>query len=264
MARRIVVFSLVCFLIATALACAQAKKAAPSAIPVYGYRVIHTYPHDTGAFTQGLEFREGVLYEGTGLFGRSTVRKVELETGKVLQQIPIDSKYFGEGITVFNRQIIELTWTSKTGFIYDQSTFRMLRSFNYDGQGWGLANDGQQIYMSDGSPDIRVWDPVTLTEKRRITVRDVGTPVKELNELEWVRGEIYANVWQTDRIARIAPSDGRVVGWIDLAGILPASERVSSDAVLNGIAFDPLGGRLFVTGKLWPKLFEIEVVPKKR
>ena len=252
-------------LIATTLVWAQARKGvAPATVPTYGYRVVHTYPHDPRAFTQGLEFREGFLYEGTGLYGRSSVRKVDLETGKPVEQIPIDSKYFGEGITVLNRQLIELTWTTKIGFVYDQGSFRLIRSFNYEGEGWGLANDGQQIYMSDGSPDIRVWDPVTLTEKRRITVRDSGTPVKELNELEWVRGEVYANVWQTDRIARISPADGKVVGWIDLTGILPASERSSGDAVLNGIAFDPLGSRLFVTGKLWPKLFEIEVVPKKR
>jgi glutaminyl-peptide cyclotransferase len=248
-----------------AFACAQARKStAPSDVPTYGYRIVHTYPHDGNAFTQGLEYREGFLYEGTGLYGRSHVRKTELETGKVIQEIPIDSKYFGEGITVFNRQIIELTWTTKLGFVYDQASFRPLRTFTYEGEGWGLANDGQQIYMSDGSPDIRVWDPVTLSEKRRITVRDAGTPVRELNELEWVRGEIFANVWQTDRIARISPADGKVVGWIDLAGILPSSERTSADAVLNGIAFDPLSGRLFVTGKLWPKLFEIELVPKKR
>ena len=173
------------------------------------------------------------------------------------------TKYFGEGITVFNRQLIELTWTTKLGFIYDQASLRPIRTFNYEGEGWGLANDGQQLYMSDGSPEIRVWDPITLSEKRRITVRDAGNPVRELNELEWVRGEIYANVWQTDRIARISPSDGKVVGWVDLAGILPSSEKVNNDAVLNGIAFDALGGRLFVTGKLWPKLFEIELVKKR-
>jgi glutaminyl-peptide cyclotransferase len=264
MQRSVAAFCL-CFSIATALACAQARKAtAPSVAPTYGYRVIHTYPHDSKAFTQGLEFREGILYEGTGLYGRSMVRKVELETGKVLGEIPIDSRYFGEGITVLNRQVVELTWTTKLGFVYDQGSFRLIRSFNYDGEGWGLANDGQHIYMSDGSPDIRVWDPVTLTEQRRFTVKDGGTPIKELNELEWVRGEIYANVWQTDRIARISPADGKVVGWIDLTGLLSPAERVSADAVLNGIAFDPLGNRLFVTGKLWPKLFEIELVAKKK
>lgn len=233
--------------------------------PEYGYQVIHAYPHDPNAFTQGLEFRAGFLYEGTGLKGRSSLRKVKLETGQVLQQIDIDPQYFGEGITVLNQQIIELTWQSETGFVYDQSTFRRSRSFNYPGEGWGLANDGQQIYMSDGSAQIRIWNATTLQEKGRITVRDHGQQVLNLNELEMVRGEIYANVWQTDRIARISPADGRVLGWIDLTGILSDADRATNQVdVLNGIAYDVLGSRLFVTGKLWPKLFEIKLVPIHR
>jgi glutaminyl-peptide cyclotransferase len=232
--------------------------------PEYGYQVIHAYPHDPNAFTQGLEFRAGFLYEGTGLKGHSSLRKVQLETGKVLQEIDIDPEYFGEGITVLNQQIIELTWQSEAGFVYEQSSFRRLRTFNYPGEGWGLANDGQQIYMSDGSAQIRIWDPVTLQEKRRITVRDRGQPVINLNELEMVRGEIYANVWMTNRIARISPADGRVLGWIDLTGILSAADRTEPVDVLNGIAYDVLGNRLFVTGKLWPKLFEIKVAPLHR
>jgi glutaminyl-peptide cyclotransferase len=226
--------------------------------------VVHVYPHDRNAFTQGLEFRAGFLYEGTGLNGHSTLRKVKLETGEVVQQISVSPEYFGEGITVINQQILELTWRTETGFVYDQNSFRRLRAFNYSGEGWGLTNDGSQIYMSDGTPQIRVWDPVTLQEKRRITVHDRGEPVTYLNELEWVGGEIYANVWQTDRIVRISPTDGRVLGWIDLAGVLPAADRGERVDVLNGIAYDVLGGRLFVTGKLWPKLFEIKVVPKTR
>jgi glutaminyl-peptide cyclotransferase len=190
------------------------------------------------------------------------VRKVKLETGEVLQKIDIDPQYFGEGITVMNNQITELTWQSETGFVYEQPSFRRLRTFNYLGEGWGLANDGQQIYMSDGSPQIRVWDPLTLKEKRRILVHDRGQPVSNINELECVRGEIYANVWQTDRIARISPSDGRVLGWIDLTGILPFAYRTGQEDVLNGIAYDVLGNRLFVTGKQWPKLFEIRLIPK--
>jgi len=230
--------------------------------PEYGYQVVHVYPHDRNAFTQGLEFRAGFLYEGTGLKGKSSVRKVQLETGRVLQQLNLESQYFGEGITVFNQQILELTWRSGIGFIYDQNSFRRLRSFNYPGEGWGLANDGTVIYMSDGTPQIRIWDPVTLQEKRRITVRDAGKPVTYLNELECVRGEIYANVWQTDRIVRISPADGRVLGWVNLAGILSRADRDSDTDVLNGIAYDVLGDRLFVTGKNWPKLFEIKLVPK--
>jgi glutaminyl-peptide cyclotransferase len=243
---------------------AAAVLSLPAQTPEYGYQVVHVYPHDPNAFTQGLEFRAGFLYEGTGLKGRSSLRKVKLENGQVLQQIDIDSQYFGEGITVLNQQIIELTWQSETGFVYDQPSFRRLRTFNYPGEGWGLANDGQQIYMSDGSPQIRVWDATTLQEKRRFLVRDHGQPVSNLNELEIVRGEIYANIWQTDRIARISPSDGRLLGWIDLTGLLPAADRTGQEDVLNGIAYDVLGNRLFVTGKQWPKLFEIKLVPKSQ
>ncbi len=232
--------------------------------PQYGYQVVHVYPHARDAFTQGLEFRAGFLYEGTGLNGHSTLRKVNLENGRVLEQTGLPPEYFGEGITVINQQIIELTWRAQTGFVYEQNSFRRLRSFNYPGEGWGLANDGTQIYMSDGSPEIRVWDPVTLQEKRRFTVRDGRAPVTYLNELEWVRGEIYANVWQTDRIVRISPADGRVLGWVDMSGLLNATDRAEKVDVLNGIAYDVLGDRLFVTGKLWPKLFEIKIVPKAR
>lgn len=230
--------------------------------PQYGYQVVHVYPHDRNAFTQGLEFRAGFLYEGTGLEGRSTVRKENLETGQVLQEIKLDPQYFGEGITVMNQEIFELTWKAQAGFIYNQASFRQLRTFNYSGEGWGLANDGQQIYMSDGTAEIRVWDPVTLQEKRRFTVRDQGRPVLFLNELEYVHGELFANVWQTDRVARISPRDGRVVGWINLSGLLPAEDRAEPVDVLNGIAYDVLGDRLFVTGKLWPKLFQIKIIPK--
>ncbi len=230
--------------------------------PQYGFQVVHVYPHDRNAFTQGLEFRAGFFYEGTGLEGRSTVRKVKPETGEVLQEIRIEPQYFGEGITVFNQQLFELTWRSQTGFVYEQNSFRRLRSFSYSGEGWGLANDGSDIFMSDGTPEIRVWDPVTLREKRRITVRDAGKPVANLNELECVRGEIYANVWQTDRIVRIAPATGKVLGWVNLAGLLNAADRAENTDVLNGIAYDALGDRLFVTGKFWPKMFEIKIVPK--
>jgi len=229
----------------------------------YGYRVVKTYPHDRTAFTQGLEYRDGFLYEGTGMIGRSSVRKVDLGSGSVIQKYDLPQPFFGEGITVLSQQILELTWQTQTGFVYDRSSFRVLRSFNYPGEGWGLTNDGKQIYMSDGSADIRVWDAATLKEIRRITVKDGVTPVTQLNELEWVRDEIYANVWQTDRIARISPVDGRVLGWIDLTGILPKSERPDPDAVLNGIAYDAASDRLFVTGKLWPKIFEIKLVPKR-
>jgi glutaminyl-peptide cyclotransferase len=245
-----------CFLASALAAVAQPRQ--------YGYQVVHVYPHDRNAFTQGLEFRAGFLYEGTGLNGHSMLRKVKLETGEVVQQINLSPEYFGEGITVVNQQIIELTWRTQIGFVYDQNSFRRLRSFSYSGEGWGLTNDGSQIYMSDGTPEIRVWDPVTLQERRRFTVRDGAAPVTYLNELEWVRGEIYANVWQTDRMVRISPTDGRVLGWVDLSGLLDAADRAEKVDVLNGIAYDVLGDRLFVTGKLWPKLFEIKIVSKSR
>lgn len=244
------------------IACILVPAAAQT--PHDGYQVVHVYPHDRNAFTQGLEFRAGFLYEGTGQYGHSDLRRVKLETGQVVQQIRLPAEYFGEGITVINQQIIELTWRAQTGFVYEQNSFRRLRSFSYPGEGWGLANDGAQIYMSDGTPQIRVWDPVTLQEKRRFTVRDGAAPVTYLNELEWVRGELYANVWQTDRIVRISPTDGKVLGWVDLSGLLDAADRTEQVDVLNGIAYDVLGDRLFVTGKLWPKLFEIKIVPKAR
>ena len=233
---------------------------APAQVPRYTYRVIHSYPHDPLAFTQGLEYHDGFLYEGTGLEGSSTLRKVEIDTGKVLQAVALEEQYFGEGITALDHRILQLTWRSQRGFVYDQGTFKLLRTFEYRGEGWGLANDGSRIFMSDGTADVRCWDPVTLQETRRFTVHDGDRPVALINELECVRGEIYANVWQTDLIARISPADGKITGWIDLSGLLTAEERSHGADVLNGIAYDPAGDRLFVTGKLWPKLFEIRVV----
>ena len=239
--------------------CAIALQAAT---PEYGYRIVHTYPHDRTSYTQGLEYRGGFLYEGTGLEGRSVLRKVKLDTGEVLQEIRLAPQFFGEGITIVNQKIVELTWQSHVGFVYDQGSFKQLRAFNYPGEGWGLTNDGTQIYMSDGTSEIRSWDAVTLQEKKRVKVHDGPTPVERLNELEYIHGEIYANVYQTDRIARISPIDGHVLGWIDLSGILSKEDQPGTD-VLNGIAYDQLGDRLFVTGKLWPKLFEIRLVPSE-
>jgi glutaminyl-peptide cyclotransferase len=243
---------------ATLLACGVAQ----AAIPVYGFMVKKTYPHDPQAFTQGLFFKDGFLYETTGLQGRSTLRKVDLASGKVLQKKELASEFFGEGSAPVGNEIIGLTWTSHVGFVYDQKTFALKRRFNYAGEGWGLASDAQRVYMSDGSNTIRVLDPKSLAEVRRIEVTAEGKPVARLNELEVVEGQIFANVWGTDLIARIDPVTGNVVGWIDLSNLLPAAQRgtESVDAVLNGIAYDTKGHRLFVTGKLWPKLFEIELV----
>ncbi|HLH38196.1 MAG TPA: glutaminyl-peptide cyclotransferase [Bryobacteraceae bacterium] len=236
---------------------------AQAAAPAYGYRVVHVYPHNRESFTEGLEFRGGFLYESTGLEGRSSLSKVKLETGEAVQQIRLDPRYFGEGITIINQKIFQLTYRTQIGFVYDQASMERRRTFTYQGEGWSLANDGARIYMDDGTAQIRVWDPMTLRELRRITVHDGSREIDNVNELEWVRGELYANIWQTEKIARISPADGRVLGWIDLTGILPEPDREGVD-VLNGIAYDSFGDRLFVTGKLWPKLFEIKVVPKGR
>lgn len=236
---------------------------AQAAPPEYGYQVVHVYPHDRTAFTEGLEFRGGFLYESTGLENRSTLSKIKLETGQVVQQIRLDPRIFGEGITLINEKIVQLTYKTELGYVYDQASLRRLRTFTYRGEGWSLTNDGSQIYMDDGSSQIRVWDAITLQEKKRINVHEGSRPIDQLNELEWVRGELYANIWRSDRIARISPADGSVVGWIDLTGILSPADREGVD-VLNGIAYDSFGDRLFVTGKLWPKLFEIKLVPKKR
>lgn len=235
---------------------------AQAAIPVYGFMVKHTYPHDPQAFTQGLFFKDGHLFESTGLNGKSWLRKVELTTGKVLQQKDLPKDIFGEGATLVGDEIVSLTWTSKYGFVFDASTFTLKRKFTYDSEGWGLASDAQAVYMSDGSPTIHILDPKTLKEQRRIQVTAEGKPIPELNELEMVEGELFANVWGTDVIARIDPATGNVVGWINLAGLLPLEKRgtSSADAVLNGIAYDAKQKRLFVTGKLWPKMFEIELV----
>src|SRR5215469_16676724 len=180
--------------------------AAQAATPEYGYRVIHIYPHDRMSFTEGLEFRGGYLYESTGLEGRSTLSKVKLETGEAVEQIRLDPKYFGEGITIINQKIFQLTYRTQIGFVYDQASLQRNRTFNYQGEGWSLTNDGSQIYMDDGTAQIRVWDPMTLREVRRITVHDGARTIDNVNELEWVRGELYANIWQTDKIARISPS----------------------------------------------------------
>ena len=241
----------------TTLAATAITPWAAAATPVQGFKVAHTYPHDPDAFTQGLFFHDGFLYEGTGLRGRSSIRKVELETGKVLQQVDLPGEVFGEGITLWGDRIIGLTWQEGVAFVLDLKTFKLWRKFNYAGEGWGLTHNDKELIMSDGTPELRFLDPLSFKELRRVKVTADGRPIDELNELEWVDGEVYANIWQTDRIARINPKTGVVTGWIDLAGLLP--QRRSSDDVLNGIAYDAKTKRLFVTGKLWPKLFEIQL-----
>jgi glutamine cyclotransferase len=229
---------------------------------MYRYEVVNVYPHDPAAFCQGLAYADGFLYEGTGEYGRSSLRQVELKSGKVLKHLRLSSKYFGEGIAVVGDEIIQLTWKRRVAFVYDKETFEPKRKLPYSGEGWGITSDGRRMIMSDGSATLRFLDPEDFQVKQRVTVRSGRASVNRLNELEYVRGEVYANVWGTDYIARISPKTGDVLGWIDLRGLLEPAERSSRDAVLNGIAFDEEGDRLFVTGKYWPKLFEIRVVPK--
>ena len=234
---------------------------ARAATPVYGYEVVRTYPHDPNAFTEGLFLRDGFLYESTGLQGASSVRKIVLETGSVENERSISSQYFGEGIIDWKDKLIQLTWKTQIGFVYGLDDFETRGEFSYAGEGWALTRDDKRLIMSDGTSRLRFLDPETLKETGGITVTDEGRPVDQLNELEWVKGEIYANIWQTDRIARIDPVTGKVKGWIDLTGLLPEADRARAD-VLNGIAYDAKADRLIVTGKLWPRLYEIRVVPR--
>ena len=226
------------------------------------YQVVHTFPHDSQAFTQGLVYIDGHLYESTGIAGQSSLRMEELETGRILRFHDVPSQYFAEGLTNWGDTLIQLTWESKTALVYDRDTFRLLRTFHYDGEGWGLTQDGKHLILSDGTATLRFLDPATFKQQRRIVVKDRGKPVTQLNELEFVRGEILANIWHSDRIARISPASGRVIGWIDLSGLLPESQRSGPEAVLNGIAYDSANDRLFVTGKRWPKIFEIKLIPR--
>ncbi len=233
------------------------------AVPTYSYDVVHIYPHDRSAYTQGLLYLDGYLYEGTGMHGASDIRKVKLETGEVVRRQPIESRHFGEGLAAFGPSLIELTWQSGVGFVYDRLTFKLQRTFTYPGEGWGLTNDAKQLIMSDGTNQLRFLDPRTFQEIRRVAVVDERqAPVRQLNELEYIKGEVWANVYQTHRIARINPITGKVIAWVDLTGLLSIVESMGVD-VLNGIAWDPVKDRIFVTGKWWPKLFEIKLVPKR-
>lgn len=243
----------------------QTDRAAPLAagVPVYGYTVVRTLPHDPGAFTQGLQFVNGVFYEGTGLNGRSSIRKVKIDNGEVLQHHDLSPEYFGEGITVMGSELFQITWQSGVGFVYDLASFKPRRRFKYPGEGWGLTSDGTHLIMSDGTDVLRVIEPASFRERGRVRVTAGGRPVDRLNELEYVKGEVYANVWQTEYVARIDPKTGRVTGWIDFSGLLTPRERLSVD-VLNGMAYDSATDRLFVTGKLWPKVFEVRLRPRER
>jgi glutaminyl-peptide cyclotransferase len=236
---------------------------AHAAIPVYGFEVVHAYPHDTSSYTEGLFYKDGFLYESTGETGESTVRKVDLESGETVQRYNVPSQYFGEGIIDWKDKLVQLTWQTEIGFVYDLATFKLQHTFNYPGEGWALTRDTAHLYMSDGSSVVRILDPETLKASGSIMVTADGAPVTGLNELEWVKGQLYANIWLTNRIARIDPASGHVVGWIDLSGLLDVNQLPDpGNDVLNGIAYDAKHDRLFVTGKRWPKLFEIKLVKK--
>lgn len=239
------------------------QAAVPLRVSNYTYEVIRAYPHDPTAFTQGLVYHQGMLYESTGLNGQSSLRRVELQTGQVLKKIDVPQQYFAEGLALFNNRLYQLTWLTQTTFVYDLDSFGALKTFGYTGEGWGLTHDDHSLIMSDGTNQIRFLDPETFQVQRTITVLDGASPVRELNELEYIKGEIFANIWQSDRIARIDPPTGRVTGWINLSGLLSSEDRTRPVDVLNGIAYDETGDRLFVTGKLWPKLFEIRLVARR-
>jgi glutaminyl-peptide cyclotransferase len=231
----------------------------PAAPVTYTYQIVNTYPHDTGAFTEGLLWENGSLYESTGLEHQSEIRRVDLASGQVLQRQPLDGRYFGEGIAIAGDRLYQLTWQSHTGFIYDKNTFNPLGQFSYPTEGWGMTYDGQRLIMSDGSATLYFLDPDSLARTGQITVTDRGLPISNLNELEFIGGQIYANVWHADRIAIIDPQSGQVAAWLDLTGLRPPETYSNPEAVLNGIAYDSGAERLFVTGKMWPSVFEIQV-----
>lgn len=235
----------------------MSESARPPA--VLEYEVVKTWPHDRGAFTQGLIFREGFLYESTGLNGRSSLRKVKLETGEVMQHETVANQYFAEGLTDWKDRLIQITWQSKVGFTYDLKTLKPLGEFNYNGEGWGITHDAKRLIMSDGTSTLRFFDPETFEQTGTLDVTYQGKPLANLNELEFVRGRIFANVWQNNSVVVIDPVSGRVTAQIDFPGLLNSEDRATAVDVLNGIAYDAKHDRLFVTGKLWPRIFEIKL-----
>ena len=237
------------------------SPAPPPTVPVYGYEIVHTYPHDPHAFTEGLFYLNGFLYESTGLEGHSSIRKEKLETAEVVQKVDVPPEYFGEGIVNWKTRLVSLTWRTQVGFVYDLATLKVRSRFSYPGEGWALTQDGKRLIMSDGTPELRFLDPDTLKEKGRITVTYEGKPVQNVNELEWVKGRIYANVWHTNVMIFIDPASGVITGMVNLTGLSSVADAVGQESVLNGIAYDAQHDRLFVTGKNWPKLFEIRVLP---
>jgi glutamine cyclotransferase len=281
---RFSMLSLCCLLSVLAVASAQCSSTAPEReLPVSpgetrgsadaaqttgstatsGYEIVAIHPHDTNAYTQGLFWHDGYLYEGTGRYGTSWLRKVDPDSGEVLQQASLPAEYFGEGIALLGARIFQLTWLSKRGFVYDAASLERIGEFAYDTEGWGLTTDGEQLIISDGSENLFFFDPPTQEVTRTVRVHENGQPVRELNELEYVGGLVYANVWHSDFVLKIDPDSGAVVGRVDLSGLLAGERPRDAEAVLNGIAYNPDDGHLFVTGKLWPYVFEIRLTPSE-
>lgn len=248
--------------LAIALLASPVPRTASALAPIDSYKVVATFPHSTDSYTEGFYYQNGLFYEGTGLKGNSAVLVIQPETGKILQRHILPPEYFGEGIVNWGSNIYEWTWQTHIGFVYDQFTLRPIRQFTYAGEGWGMTRTTKEIVTSDGSDTLRFRDPKTFAEVRHIVVHDGVTKINQLNELEFIKGEIYANIWHSDRIARISPSDGHVIAWIDLTGILPDDQKINNESVLNGIAYDAQHDRIFVTGKQWPKVFEIKIAPR--
>lgn len=236
--------------------------AIPQPVPVYTYKVVNAFPHDRQAYTQGLDIDNGTLYEGTGGYGSSTLRRVDLESGRILQEYRLPDVYFGEGVTVYKDTLVQLTWRSNIGFIYDKNSFDLLGTFAYPGEGWGITYDGKRLIMSDGTSRLYFLDPEDFNTAGYVEAHDESGPVSMLNELEYINGKIFANVWATDSIAIIDPQDGRVTGWLDLSGLLDSGQYDDTTEVLNGITYDAERDRMLVTGKRWPLLFEIVMVAK--
>jgi glutamine cyclotransferase len=269
--------AIICVLLVACLSCQKKSEAVPPtpvsviprAVPDWqryndlSYEVIRQYPHDAGAYTQGLIWSQGHWIEGTGGNGQTSIRRVEKQTGRVVLRKELAAEYFGEGVTELNGKIYQLTWKNQTGFVYDAKTFQWQKNFGYSGEGWGLTTDGQLLIMSNGSERLRFLDPTTFRVVNEISVLRDGKPVTQLNELEFIEGEIFANIWFRDEIVRIHPADGKVIGTIDLSGIDAKETRKEPDFVLNGIAYDISTGDLFVTGKCWPKIYQIRLKAKK-
>lgn len=261
---------LLAVLFAGVLACSgssTAKQTTDSAtaaeeVPVYSYEVINTWPHDSEAYTQGLVFYDGALFESTGLYGSSSLRRVELKSGKVKKKVEVAREYFAEGMTIFGDKVFQLTWQAQKGFVYDLKKLQQEGEFTYEGQGWGLTHDNHSLIMSDGTNRIRFLDPNSFQVQRTISVYENGSPLTQLNELEFIKGEIYANIWKTDRIVRIDPTTGKINAWIDMTGLHHQGEKRAAENCLNGIAYDAESDRLFVTGKRWEKMYEIRLVRK--